>query len=137
MTFTEQELQALSSEIDSQLRELVSAPIGEGDTKHVDPTRKVIPAKQKQLLEQATGENAETFMQKFARHAKKNLCEKGGLLHDIHEGTGNISKKVMLGVFSDILLDIGLPINAIHTVVVASIVIVLHIGIETFCEGYK
>lgn len=136
-TFTEKQLQALSSEIDSQLQELVNAPIGEGYTKDADSTKTAIPAKQKQLLEEATGENAETFMKKFASQAKKNLCEKGGSLYDLHEKAGNISKKAILGVFGNILLELGLPIDSIHTVVVASTVIVLHIGIETFCADYK
>jgi hypothetical protein len=68
--FTDAELQTLSAEIDSQLIE--------GHT---------VPAKQKQQLEQViekdlgTKEPADSFMKKFARAAKQDLCVEGGVLY--------------------------------------------------------
>lgn len=134
MTFTDQEIQNLSAEIDNQLSELASELTDEGHTKHVGTTKKAIPVKQRQQLEQATQEDADSFMKKFARAAKKDLCQEGGLLHDTFEETGNLGKKSMVVIFGSILSGIGLPAAAIQTTVVAVSVIVLHIGIKAFCE---
>ncbi|NOR68170.1 MAG: hypothetical protein GQ532_00465 [Methylomarinum sp.] len=134
MIFTEQELQNLSSEIDKQLRELESDSTSEGITKATKDGKKVIPSKQKQQLEQATGEEAETYLKKFACAAKKDLCIEGGLLHDQFEEMGNMSKKSMLLIFGSVLTGIGLPAAALQTTAVAVSVIVLYIGIKAFCE---
>ena len=133
--FTDQELQALSAEIDSQLIELANNPASEeGNTRHTGHTPKTIPSKQKQQLELATQEDADSFMKKFARAAKHDVCEEGGIIHDTIEESGNMSKKGMLVIFGGILSGIGLPAAALHTTVVAVSVIVFHIGIKAFCE---
>jgi hypothetical protein len=135
MTFTDQELQNLSAEIDNQLSELANeSTIEEGNTRSSRSVKKSIPSKQKQQLEQATQEDADTFMKKFARAAKKDLCQDGGLLHDTFEETGNLSKKSMVAIFGGVLSGIGLPAAALQTTVVAVSVVVLHIGIKAFCE---
>jgi hypothetical protein len=132
--FTDAELQTLSAEIDQQLNELkTDSASEEGNTRHTGHTPKTVPSKQKQQLEQATGESADSFMKKFTHAAKKDLCEEGGLLHDQFEEMGNMSKKSMLVIFGGILSGIGLPAAAIQTTVVAVSVIVLHIGIKAFC----
>jgi hypothetical protein len=138
MIFTEQELQALSAQIDEQLAELTElktdTAYAEGNVRGSKHGKKTIPHKQKQLIEQATQEEVNSFMKKFARAAKKDLCKDGGLLHDTFEETGNLGKKSMVAIFGGVLSGIGLPAAAIQTTVVAVSVIVLHIGIKAFCE---
>ncbi len=138
MTFTDQELLTLSAEIDSQLRELESEPTKEGESRHIGSTKKYIPAKQRQQLEQATGENADSFWEKFVRavknYAKKDICEEGGVLYEQFEEWGTLSKKDMLLIFGSVLSGMGLPAAAFSTVVVSVSVIFLHIGIKAFCK---
>jgi hypothetical protein len=132
--FTHQQLQTLSAEIDNQLRELKNAPASEGISKAVTYGKKNLPTKQKQELEQATGEEAESYLKKFARNAKKDLCEEGGILHDQFEELGNLSNATMLTTFGGILASMSLATVNLPTVAVAVSVIVIHIGIKAFCK---
>jgi len=132
--FTDQELQILSAEIDNQLREVENNPASEGISKATTYGKKIVPSKQKQEIEQATGEEAESYLKKFARAVKKDLCEEGGILHDQFEELGNLSKKSMLVTFGTVLAGMNVATIALPAVVVAVSVIVLHIGIEAFCE---
>ena len=100
MTFTDQEIQNLSAEIDNQLSELANEPTDEGHTRHIGTTKKAIPAKQKQQLEQVTQEDADTFMKKFARAAKKDLCLEGGVLNAQWKKYGDLENNEMLKTFS-------------------------------------
>lgn len=134
MIFTEQELQTLSAEIDNQLNELASEPADEGHTKRIGTTKKAIPDKQKQQLEQVTQEDADTFMKKFARAAKKDLCEEGGLLHEQWKKYADLGNEDMLKTFSGILIGMGVSNALLATAAVSVSVIVIHIGIKAFCE---
>lgn len=129
--FTDQDLQRLSDEIDQQLSEL-QQPV-DSISKNNRTTRKTIPPKQKQSLEQATGENADSFLKKFARIAKKDLCEKDGVLFQQWEKYGDLSNESMLKKFGSILAGLGLAAIPLYTAVVAIIVIILHLGIKTIC----
>lgn len=132
--FTDQEVQTLSAEIDNQLRELENAPASEGISKAVTYGKKNLPTKQKQELEQATGEEAESYLKKFARAAKKDLCEEGGILYDQFEELGNLSNATMLTTFGGILASMSLATVSLPTVAVALSVIVIHCGIKAFCK---
>lgn len=134
MTFTEQELQALSAEIDNQLSQLAIEPTDEGHTRHIGTTKKAIPAKQKQQLEQATKEDADSFMKKFARAAKKDLCLEGGVLNAQWKKYGDLDNESMLKNFGGVLTGLGLTAAPLQTAVIAVSVIVIHIGIKAFCE---
>lgn len=132
--FTDLELQTLSAEIDQQLSELANDPASEGITRGRRNAKKTIPSKQKRQLEQTTGENAESFMKKFARAAKKDLCLEGGVLHEQWEKYGDLSNESMLKNFGGVLTGLGLTAAPLQTAVVVVSVIVIHIGIKAFCE---
>lgn len=132
--FTEQELQTLSAEIDNQLNELASQPMDESISKAGKHSKKKIPNKQKQQLEKATGEEADSFMKKFARAAKKDLCEEGGVLYTQYKKYGDLENESMLSNFGGVLAGLGLTSAPIQTAVVAVSVIVIHLGIKAFCD---
>ncbi len=133
--FTDAELQTLSAEIDSQLIEL--AKDTDGTHKHIGHT---VPAKQKQQLEQVieqdlgTKEPSDSFMKKFARAAKQDLCVEGGVLYGQWKKYGDLENEKMVNTFSGILIGMGVSNALLATAVVAVSVIVIHIGIKAFCE---
>jgi hypothetical protein len=135
--FTDAELQTLSAEIDNQLIELAKDPANNGTHKHIGHT---VPAKQKQQLEQVieqdlgTKEPADSFMKKFARAAKQDLCVEGGVLYGQWKKYGDLENEAMLKTFSGILIGMGVSNALLATAVVAVSVIVIHIGIKAFCE---
>jgi hypothetical protein len=135
--FTDQELQTLSAEIDSQLIELAKDPASVGIQKHIGHT---VPAKQKQQLEQVieqdlgTKEPADSFMKKFARAAKQDLCLEGGVLYGQWKKYGDLENEAMLKTFSGVLIGMGISNALLATAVVAVSVIVIHIGVKAFCE---
>jgi hypothetical protein len=134
MTFTDQELQNLSAEIDNQLSELANEPSDEGHTKHIGTIIKAIPSKQKQQLEQATGEEAETYLKKIGRVVKEDLCKEGGLLYKKWQQLGDLDNETLLLTFGGVLSGMGLTAIALQTATVAVSVIVIHISIKVFCE---
>jgi hypothetical protein len=117
--FTDAELQTLSAEIDSQLIEL--AKDSDGVHKHIGHT---VPAKQKQQLEQVieqdlgTKEPADSFMKKFARAAKQDLCVEGGVLYGQWKKYGDLENEAMLKTFSGILISMGISNALLATAVV-------------------
>jgi hypothetical protein len=131
--FNDQDLQRLSDDIDNQLSELQKQPV-DSIYKNDRTTRKTIPPKQKQLLEQATGENADSFLKKFAQVAKKDLCEKDGVLFQQWKKYGDLNNKDMLKTFGGVLVAMGITSTLLQTAVVAVSVITLHLGIKTICE---
>lgn len=133
--FNDQDLQRLSDDIDNQLSELQKQPV-DSIYKNDRNTRKTIPSKQKQLLEQATGENADSFLKKFALVAKKDLCEKDGVLFQQWKKYGDLNNESMLKKFGSILAGLGLASIPLQTAVVAVSVIILHLGIKTTCEEH-
>lgn len=132
--FTDAELQTLSAEIDSQLMELAKEPDNAGEIKKFGATKKAIPRKQKQQLEEVTGEQADSFMKKFARAAKNDLCQEGGVLNAQWKKYGDLDNESMLKNFGGVLAGLGLTSAPLQTAVVVVSVIVIHIGIKAFCE---
>jgi len=100
--FTGQELKTLSAEIDSQLSELANEP-AEDISKAAKRGKKAIPDKQKRQLEQATQEDAESFLKKFARATKQDLCVDGGMLHEQWKKWGDLDNESMLKNFGGVL----------------------------------
>jgi hypothetical protein len=135
MTFTEQELQNLSAEIDNQLSELANeSVIEESNVRGKKHTKKSIPHKQKQQLEQATGENADSFWDKFKCAAKKDLCVEGGKFYGLWQKYGDLDNKTMLIAVTGILSDMGVATTVALTIAVPLSVCILHITIQAICE---
>jgi len=81
---TDTELTALAAEVDAQLNALETSTQTFGPSRGTEPAKPVSATTRPQqaVIEQATGENFETFWQKFRRHAHRDLCLPGGVLHD-------------------------------------------------------
>ncbi len=131
--FSDEELQRLSDEIDQQLSELQKQSV-DSIYKSDRTTRKTIPSKQKEDLEQITNEKTDSFLKKFAQVAKKDLCEKDGVLFQQWKKYGDLNNKDMLKTFGGALVAMGITATLLQTAVVAVSVIILHLGIKTICE---
>jgi hypothetical protein len=129
--FTNEQIAALSAEIDEQLRELSAAYTsgtlrsGEGEAG--------LPEKQCKAIEQASGEKAKTFLQKFRKAARQDLCQEGGVLYAQWKKWGDLSNEKVLKSFGAALVALGLSGTALQIAAVALGVIVLHIGVKAFC----
>lgn len=153
--FTEQELQHLSAEIDLQLQALQNPAHNMADTKRIGDTQKTIPEQQRQQLQTVISETTkitlkiktstvseaitendtpESFMKKFTRAAKKDLCLEGGVLHEQWKKYGDLDNETMINHFGSVLAGWGLASAPLQTAVIAVSVIMLHLGIKTFCE---
>ncbi len=131
--FSDEEISILAAEIDAQLLELRSlsgdAPLKSGD-------REAQLVKQNQAIATATKEPAKSFLHKFWKAAKADLCEEDGVLHKQWKKWGDLDNKETISTFKGVLAGLGLSGNVLPTVIVAVTVIVLHIGVKAFCDEY-
>jgi hypothetical protein len=120
--FTPQELDALSAQIDEQLRAL-GAP-GTGLARGRKPAQALGEA-QRRAIEQATGEEAMSFLARFKQAARKDVCEPGGILHTQWTKWKDIINKDAINTFGGILVGMGLSGGGLQIAVVAITVYVL------------
>ncbi|MBD2214529.1 hypothetical protein H6G27_32455 [Nostoc linckia FACHB-104] len=135
--FTPEEITALSAEIDRQLIELRSAPDSEqkqGDDKISDEKLLV---KQTAAITQVTQENSRSFLQKFGRAAKSDLCQEGGMLNKQWQKWGDLDNKDAVERLGAVLVGMGVSGDVLSPLVVAVTVIIIHIGLKAFCEDYS
>ncbi|MBD2202179.1 hypothetical protein H6G33_11135 [Calothrix sp. FACHB-1219] len=135
--FTPEEITALSAEIDRQLIELRSAPDAEqkqGDDKISDEKLLV---KQTAAITKFTQENSQSFLQKFGRAAKSDLCQEGGMLNKQWQKWGDLDNKDAVERLGGVLVGMGFSGDVLSPLVVALTVIIIHIGLKAFCEDYS
>ena len=130
--FTNEEIETMSAEIDKQLGE-IPTDFESGNVKGVSKRTKKLPEKQAKAIHDASNQEPLTFLQKFKKAARQNLCEKGGVLHDFWEKWGNLKNKDMLIQFGTILVAMGFSGDKLQVLAVAMGVIVIHIGVDAFC----
>ncbi|KAB8317193.1 hypothetical protein SD81_017810 [Tolypothrix campylonemoides VB511288] len=134
--FTPEEITTLSSEIDNQLSELRTRSVS--DSKEGEPEEaNALPVKQSQTIEQITKEKPESFLKKFARAAKSDLCQEGGVLNTQWKKWADLNNKDVIDKFGIALVALGFSGNMLQILVVAVAVIVIHIGVKAFCENYS
>jgi hypothetical protein len=131
--FSDQEISQIAAEIDAQLLELRSLS---GDTSLKSGDKESQLVKQNQAIATATKEPAKSFLQKFWKAAKADLCEEEGMLYKQWKKWGDLDNKETISTFKGILTGLGLSGNVLPTVIVAVTVIVLHIGVKAFCDEY-
>jgi len=131
--FSDQEISQLAAEIDAQLLELRSLS-GDASLKSGDQEAQLV--KQNQAIERATGESADTFLKKFWRASKRDLCEEGGLLNSQWKKWGDLDNKDLLTVVGSVFKFFGLEASVAVAVALPVAVIILHLGARTFCEEY-
>jgi|GEM_PF-536986 len=140
---SDQEISQLATEIDAQLLELrspvisarlINANYGDASLKTVDKEAQLV--KQNQAIAAAAKEPAKSFLQKFWKAAKADLCEEDGVLYKQWKKWGDLDNKEAMDKFKVVLTGLGLTGNLLQSALVAVMVIVLHIGVKAFCDEY-
>jgi hypothetical protein len=129
--FTPEDIEKLSAAIDTELRQL-GAPgtaLSRGRT-----IKEALGEKQKRAIEEATGQEAMSFLARFKAAARKDLCEKGGVLHTQWAKWKDLANKDIVKTFGGVLVGMGLSGSALQIAVVAIAVYVLYLGVEAFCR---
>lgn len=134
--FTADQLENLSAQIDQQLVALQDNPPavvhkGNEPDKQDDPER--LPV-QWRAIEEITKEESHSFWQRFKKAANNDLCEESGVLHKQWKKWGDLSNKEVLRTFGAVLVAMGYSGNALHVLVVAVGVIVIHLGCTAICD---
>jgi hypothetical protein len=129
--FTPEELDDLSAKIDEQLHAL-GAP-GTGLAKGQKPAQ-ALGETQRRAIEEATAEEAMTFLARFKHAARKDVCAPGGIIYTKWNKWKDIANKDLLKTLGPILVGMGLSGSALHIVIVAVAVYALYIGVEAFCQ---
>jgi len=131
--FSDEEISQLAAEIDAQLLELRS-PSNDALRKSGDMEAQLV--KQNEAIATAAKEPAKSFLQKFWKAAKADLCEEEGMLYKQWKKWGDLDNKEAMDKFKVVLTGLGLTGNLLTSALVAIMVIVLHIGVKAFCDEY-
>ncbi len=133
--FSPAEIEELSAEIDRQLQDLRRSGVAtykSGD--ELEPGGAL--SKQKESIESLTKEPMPSFLAKFGRAAKTDLCDKDGLLNQQWHKWGDLNNKDALERLGAVLVTMGFSGNVVSPLAVAAIVVIVHIGLKAFCEDY-
>jgi len=137
---SEDELNELAAQVDNQLKDLLAASPAAFQVRGTkEPGGKFPVAPQQQaLIVKATGESFESFWAKYLRHAKRDLCLPGGLLHEQWKKWRDLESKAAVRVSYGWLAAMGIPAASLGPVAVAATVFLLNvalkIGIDALCE---
>ena len=139
--FTEEQIDRLSQEIDEQLQELSGTTNLESRQKDpslfpVPPRLENLPEKQSHAIEKVTQEKPKSFLKKFGKVAKKDLCDEDGLLNQQWKKWGDLTNQDVLDKFGVVLVAMGFTGAAVEILAVSLGVIVIHLTVKTFCEEY-
>lgn len=136
------EMTSLADEVDAQLNTLQAAPAAHVRLLRAAPgDLNELPAapEQQAVIERATGEPFESFWQKYRRHARRDLCLPGGLLHSQWEKWRDLQSKDAVKMSLAALTGMGVSTANVPVVAVAATVFLLNvvtkIGIAAVCEG--
>ena len=132
--FSDEEISNLAAEINAQLSELRSLS---SDTTLKSDDKKAQLVKQNQAIALAAKEPAPSFLKKFWKAAKADLCEEDGVLYKQWKKWGDLDNKEAMDKFKVVLTGLGLTGNLLQSALVAVTVIVLHIGVKAFCDEYS
>jgi hypothetical protein len=128
--FTPDDIARLSEDIDRQL--LALGTPGTGLAKGGTPEQ-ALPTLQRQALEQATGQDAMTFLQRFKQAAHQDLCEAGGVLYTQWQKWKDLTNRDLLRVIGGVLVGMGLTGGPLQIAAVAIAVYLLYLGVQAFC----
>jgi hypothetical protein len=134
--FSAAEIEELSAEIDQQLQELRQTGVAtykSGD--ELGPGGAL--SKQKESIESLSKEPMPSFLARFGRAAKADICDKDGMLHKQWEKWGDLNNKDALERLGGVLVAMGFSGDVVSPLAVAAIVVLVHIGLKAFCEDYS
>ena len=139
--FTPEEIIYLSTQIEQQRRELESTSDSTSDQKSMETLGLIyayeeVPEAQSQVIAEVTNEEPESFLKRFAKAARNDLCESNGLLNQQWKKWRDLTNKDVLDKFGNVLMAMGFAAQPLNTLVVAVAVIVLQVGVTNFCEKF-
>ncbi len=135
--FGADELVGLVAAVDRQLAELSLPPMAPGrDAMDEVRSLRLMLRNQTAAIEQLAGEPADSFLRKLARVARRDVCEEGGLLNQQWAQYQDLSRADTLAVVGGALGLLGLANPVVTAIAVPVTVIILHLGLRTFCEEY-
>jgi hypothetical protein len=133
--FSPVEIEELSAEIDRQLQELRQPGVAAYRSgAELEPGGAL--SKQKESIENLTKEPMPSFLAKFGRAAKADICDKDGLLNQQWHKWGDLNNQDALERLGAVLVTMGFSGNVVSPLAVAAIVVLVHIGLKAFCEDY-
>ncbi len=132
--FTQDEISNMSAEIDEQLADIETVRGPHIDTRRRPKKHSKLPEKQRRTIELNTKQNPETFLEKVLHALYKDLCLEPGVLYTQHKKLGDLSNQELIKTVGPILAGMGFVSKPLQTLVVASVVYILHIGIKVICE---
>ena len=133
--FTQEKIDRLSIEMDAQLLALRKAE-AESTIKWIRHGEFKFPEPQVRQVENALAEvrkDPDTFWVRFRMAARGAVCAEGGVLNAQWKKQGDLSNKAVLEKFASILVAMGFSGNALQVLAVALGVIVVHLGVKSFC----
>jgi hypothetical protein len=104
--WSEEKVQEMSGEVDRQLSAVrVMRIANEKDA--IDEIRRLRSQLrvQKDAIAVATGEEAESFLRKFGRVSRRDLCEKGGVLYEQWRRFTDFENEKTIGFVGGVLCD--------------------------------
>lgn len=136
---SETELDDLALQVDEELKALYAETGGFGpDIRGIKGQKLPQAPKQQAAIAQAAGEPFEGFWQKFLRHARQDLCQPGGLMHEQWKKWQDVDSKTAIKSIHGILLGMGIAAHSVALMLVPVAVFLLNVlikvGIEAVCE---
>jgi hypothetical protein len=135
--FSAAELAVLALELDRRLADVRSREVAVArDAMDEVRALKAQLEPEKAAIAQATQEDADGFLKRFARVAKRDVCDDGGLLNQQWKLYQDLSRSDTVKVVGGVLAGMGIANPTIATIVLPIGVILTHLTLRTFCEEY-
>lgn len=142
--WSEETIKRLASKIDAQLEpqsnELSAFPFRRSETslqRNIEPESNSVLMIQAEEIERITQEKPATFLRKVHAAAKQDVCEEGGVLNAQWKQWKNLASADVVKSFGPVLVAMGFSGVLLESLVVATGVTVIHIGLKVFCEEFK
>ncbi len=138
--FSPDQITSMSAEIDSRLAELQqgatalesSGGIAKG-ARNLDELFDL----EFNTIGENTGKDSKEFLKAFCGNAKGELCEKEGMLYKQWDKWSDLTNPATIAAFGTVLAGMGFSGSVLPALVVAIGVIVLRLGVKSFCELYS
>jgi hypothetical protein len=132
--FSDADIQTLATAIDQELASIEQTRSASVQRSLEEPDAPL--AKQASEIERITKEQPVTFLKKFRKAAKADLCDEGGALNAQWQQWKDLASGDVVKNFGPVLVAMGFTGVLLETLVVAVGVIVIHIGLKAFCEDF-
>jgi hypothetical protein len=137
---TEDELARIGREVDEQLAALRAVETGgEALVRGGRTSGRLAAPAQVAVIERESGQPFESFWARYLRHARRDLCLPGGVLHEQWKRWRDLESKAAVRVSYGWLAAMGIPTASLAPLAIAATVFLLNasatIGVAAICEG--